>query len=102
MAAFHGYAFPSDPAAAGIALEAVTYASPAGDLDAWYLRGDGGTWVIAVHGRGETRPELFCMVEAIADPRYRRSSCSTETIRAPSVTTTGSRSSVRRSGRTYS
>ena len=64
VAQFHGYAFPEDPAASGFDVETVTYPSPLGDLEAWYLPGEGTTWIIGVHGRGEDRAELLRMADA--------------------------------------
>ena len=70
LARFEGYAFPTDPSVVGIEVETVTYASPIGDLEAWYLPGDGDTWIVAVHGRGADRHELLRMVDSIGDLRY--------------------------------
>lgn len=70
VAGFHGYAFPSDPTVLGVDVRTVTYSSPAGELEAWFLPGEGATWIVGVHGRGETRAELLRMVEAVGDLRY--------------------------------
>ncbi|HEX6220295.1 MAG TPA: hypothetical protein VF115_04310, partial [Acidimicrobiia bacterium] len=38
-------------------LEKVTYESPVGQMDAWYLPASGSTWVIHVHGLNGTPAE---------------------------------------------
>ena len=46
-----GYTYQSDPSDVGLSFEDVTFASPLGDLGAWRIdSGDGGDWVIHVHG----------------------------------------------------
>lgn len=67
VAQFHAYAFPPDPAAAGLAVESVSYPTNDGELDAWFLPGDDDTWIVAVHGRGEDRAEMLRMVDATKD-----------------------------------
>lgn len=69
-AQFHGHAFPPDPEAAGFVVDTVTYPAPGGELEAWYLPGDGSTWVVAVHGRGETRAEMLRVADGIRELRY--------------------------------
>ena len=38
-------------------LEEVSYSTPLGEMDAWYLPADGPTWVIHIHGLGTTPAE---------------------------------------------
>ncbi len=38
-------------------LEEVTYTSPLGTMDAWFLPAEGATWVIHIHGLGTTPAE---------------------------------------------
>lgn len=45
--------------ALGIAYEDVTVDGPLGPLPAWYVPGARGTWVIAVHGVGDTREQAL-------------------------------------------
>jgi hypothetical protein len=50
----------------------VAYASPLGDMDAWYLPASGGTWVIHVHGNGATPAEaehLFAPLQGAGYPQ---------------------------------
>ncbi|WBB60111.1 prolyl oligopeptidase family serine peptidase [Streptomyces sp. WMMC500] len=42
-----------------IAYEDVTVEGPLGPLPAWYVPGSRGTWVIAVHGLGDTREQAL-------------------------------------------
>jgi len=55
--ALDGFAFPSDPAAVGIAWEDVVYESGVGPAAAWYVPGARSTWAIFVHGRGANPAE---------------------------------------------
>jgi uncharacterized protein len=53
-------------------LEEVSYESPLGSMDAWYLPADGSTWVIHVHGKGATPSEaepLFAALQAAGYPQ---------------------------------
>lgn len=45
--------------ALGLAYEDVTVDGPLGPLPAWYVPGARGTWVIAVHGLGDTREQAL-------------------------------------------
>ncbi len=45
--------------ALGIAYEDVAVDGPLGPLPAWYVPGARGTWVIAVHGLGDTREQAL-------------------------------------------
>lgn len=70
VAEFDGYAFPPDPSAVEVPVSTVAYPSAIGDLEAWYLPGEGSTWIVAVHGRGADRHELLRMVDAIGHLGY--------------------------------
>ncbi|MFZ0627433.1 MAG: alpha/beta hydrolase [Acidimicrobiia bacterium] len=53
-------------------LESVTYPTPLGDMDAWFLPADGSTWVIHVHGKGATPAEpqpLFAPLQQAGYPQ---------------------------------
>jgi uncharacterized protein len=53
-------------------LESVTYSTPLGDMDAWFLPADGSTWVIHVHGKGATPAEplpLFAPLQQAGYPQ---------------------------------
>jgi hypothetical protein len=51
-------------------LEPVTYLSPLGEMDAWYLPASGTTWVIHVHGKGATPAEAEPMFTPLQDAGY--------------------------------
>jgi uncharacterized protein len=61
------FAFPPDPARAGIPHEVVRYPGPDGELEAWWVPGDHPTWIVAVHGAGAGRHEFLRLVEATQD-----------------------------------
>ena len=53
-------------------LEQVSYESPLGSMDAWYLPADGATWVIHIHGKGASPAEaepLFAPLQAAGYPQ---------------------------------
>ncbi|MGA8040992.1 MAG: hypothetical protein WCA93_12870, partial [Acidimicrobiia bacterium] len=53
-------------------LENVTYSTPLGDMDAWFLPADGSTWVIHIHGKGATPAEplpLFAPLQQAGYPQ---------------------------------
>ena len=63
------FVFAGDPESAfAIEFAEVTFPAPLGELGAWFVDGDGNTWVIFVHGKGSDRREalrvLPVMVEA--------------------------------------
>ena len=70
-------AFTPDPDAIELpegdhTLSEVTYDSPAGDMDAWYLPAPGTTWVIHIHGLNATpaQPEvLFAPLQEAGYPQ---------------------------------
>ncbi len=51
-------------------LEEVSYDSPLGSMDAWYLPADGSTWVIHVHGKGATPAEAEPLFAPLQDAGY--------------------------------
>lgn len=51
-------------------LEEVTYESPVGQLDAWYLPASESTWVIHVHGLNATPGEPEVLFSALQDAGY--------------------------------
>ena len=67
---FDTFAFPGDPSSVGLDFETITYPSELGELEAWYLPGDGSTWLIAVHGLGSDRREFLRSLDAIGELRY--------------------------------
>lgn len=67
--------FTPDPApivesSSGVELREVTYTSPAGDMDAWYIPSTGSTWVIHVHGKGATPAEAEHLFGPLRDAGY--------------------------------
>ena len=53
-------------------LEEVSYESPLGPMDAWYLPADGSTWVVHIHGLGTTPAEaepLFAPLQQAGYPQ---------------------------------
>lgn len=77
VADYDSFAFPGDPSGLGLDFEDVTYPGPDGDLGAWYVPGEGDTWVIGVHGIGASPSEFLRLlsVEGFDHPflgiRYR-------------------------------
>jgi len=65
VASFDGFAFPGDPTVLGLAFESVTYSGPNGDLDAWFVPGEGSRWIIAVHGLGSPKREFLRMLDSL-------------------------------------
>jgi pimeloyl-ACP methyl ester carboxylesterase len=70
VAHYDAFAFPSDPAVLGIEFETVTYRGQQGDLEAWFVPGDGSTWIVAVHGLGADRTEFLRFLTATDDLNY--------------------------------
>ncbi len=59
------------PASAGdLGIEEVTYESPLGEFDAWYIPASGDTWVIHVHGKGATPAEAEPLFEPLQEAGY--------------------------------
>lgn len=67
VADFDSFAFTGDPSSVGVVFETVSYPGPLGDLEAWHVPGDAGTWIIAVHGRRADRTEFLRMIESLRD-----------------------------------
>ena len=66
LARLDSFAFPEDPQKAhGIAFEEVTFTSPLGEFDAWFVDGYRDTWVIFVHGRAANRRESLRILPEI-------------------------------------
>lgn len=70
VADFDSFAYPDDPSVLGVDYETVTYPGPQGDLEAWYVPGEGSTWIVAVHGRAADRIEHLRLIEAIEELQY--------------------------------
>ncbi|MGB7861185.1 MAG: prolyl oligopeptidase family serine peptidase [Acidimicrobiia bacterium] len=51
-------------------LQEVTYESPLGPMEAWYLPASGGTWVIHVHGKGATPAEADHLFAPLQEAGY--------------------------------
>lgn len=68
-------AFTPDPAPVVVPtgeyeLEEVTYETPIGQMDAWYLPAGGTTWIIHVHGLNNTPAEPDVLFPALQDAGY--------------------------------
>lgn len=60
------FAYPGDPLIAlGRPFETVEVPSPIGPLVAWFLPGDGSTWLITVHGKDAEREEALRLIGAL-------------------------------------
>ncbi len=64
------YAFPEDPAAAGLAVEIVQYESPIGAMDAWFVDGNRSEWIIHIHGKGASPQEAIRLMRPLAAAGY--------------------------------
>jgi uncharacterized protein len=68
---FEEYAFAGDPLTAhGIPFSEERIAGPLGVYPAWLVDGDRDTWVIVVHGKGDTRLQALRIIPALHDDRY--------------------------------
>lgn len=68
-------AFTPDPEAtvvpdAGYTISEVTYDSPLGEMDAWYLPAPGTTWVIHIHSLNATPAEPEVLFQPIQEAGY--------------------------------
>ena len=70
VADFDSFAFPGDPSALGLEYETVTYPGPLGELDAWFIPGEGRTWIVGVHGRAAERTEFLRFLATTSELRY--------------------------------
>lgn len=66
-----GYAHPGDPLQAhGYAFQDVTFDSPLGRFEAWYVAGRGKTWAILTHGKGADRREALRLLPALVESGF--------------------------------
>ncbi|HET8738253.1 MAG TPA: hypothetical protein VFO17_00810 [Acidimicrobiia bacterium] len=68
-------AFTPDPGAIALSegdftISEVTYESPLGDMDAWYLPAPGTTWVIHIHGLNATPAEPDVLFQPLQEAGY--------------------------------
>ena len=68
-------AFTPDPGAIVLSegdftISEVTYESPLGDMDAWYLPAPGTTWVIHIHGLNATPAEPDVLFQPLQEAGY--------------------------------
>lgn len=62
------FAFEGDPQEAlGLGFETVTFQSPLGAMQAWFVPGAADTWAVLVHGKGASRRETLRMLPALAE-----------------------------------
>jgi len=62
------FAFLADPRQAfGIDFEEVTFASPLGELPAWFVDGPRDTWAIFVHGKGADRRQALRILPTLTE-----------------------------------
>jgi alpha/beta superfamily hydrolase len=61
---------PIEPVSGDYELEQVSYETPLGPMDAWYLPGEGSTWVIHIHGKGATPSEPEPLFAPLQDAGY--------------------------------
>ena len=64
------YAFPEDPAVAGLDVEIIQYESPIGPMDAWFVDGNRSEWIIHVHGKGASPQEAIRLMRPLAAAGY--------------------------------
>lgn len=64
------YAFPADPGVAGLNVDMVTYESPLGPMDAWFVDGRRSEWIIHVHGKGSSPQEAIRLMRPLAGAGY--------------------------------
>lgn len=66
-----GYAHPGDPLEAhGVPFQDVTFESPLGQFDAWYVAGQNQTWAIVTHGKGADRREGLRILPALVESGF--------------------------------
>lgn len=70
VADFDSFAFAPDPSVLGVEYETVTYTSEFGTFDAWFVPGEGSTWIVGVHGQDSDRTEFLRFVDATRELRY--------------------------------
>jgi len=65
------FAYPENPREAhGLAFDDVTFDSPAGGFDAWYVPGRGKTWAVITHGKGADRREGLRILPALVESGF--------------------------------
>lgn len=65
------FAHPGNPLEAhGYAFEDVTFDSPVGRFDAWYVPGTNQTWAILTHGKGADRREGLRLLPALVESGF--------------------------------
>ena len=68
MVRVEGGAFTGDPSVAfGLHFEDVSFSSPLGEFDAWFVDGPSSTWVIFVHGKGSGRREALRILPTVVE-----------------------------------
>ena len=68
LARLDSFAFEGDPLAArGLDFRSVAVPSPSGELPAWKLDGDAGTWVVFVHGWRSDREEALRILPTVSE-----------------------------------
>ena len=71
MVRVEGGAFPGDPwVAFGLPFEDVSFSSPLGEFDAWFVDGSSSTWVIFVHGKGSKRTEALRILPTVVEVEH--------------------------------
>ena len=66
-----GDTFPGDPwAAFGLPFENVSFSSPLGEFNAWFVDGSSRTWVIFVHGKGAKRTEALRILPTVVEAEH--------------------------------
>ncbi len=64
------YAVESDPADCGVEFSSVFFEGPLGFYPAWLTGGIDDTWVVLVHGRGDSRREALRVLPAVAEAGF--------------------------------
>lgn len=67
LARLDRFVYESDPGDLGIAFRTVVIEGPLGDYPAWRIDGTDDTWVIFVHGRGDSRREALRLLPTVVD-----------------------------------
>lgn len=63
---FGNSAYPPDPADTELGIEVVSYDTPLGPMDAWYVAGSRSDWIIHVHGKGASPREALRAMHGLA------------------------------------
>lgn len=62
--------FQGDPSSVGLAFEDVLVPGELGEYPAWFVAGEGRTWVVVVHGNSMTREDGLRILPIVADEGY--------------------------------